>query len=230
MEAGAIHIIGVHDAVESQLVLKKVSQEPGEASGGQGLPAGIIDPCPVMRVEPAVLMLIPIGLVHLVRTPDIHRCQVVPLGIRAGIEEECLVGPLGERVGIDQALRPGGLKAGDQGGRLLEQRLHLRIWKGQHPVEDPGDFWREIPLPHTRMPREQIPRHGGAMSESHREAPAEALRRLDDCRHGPRGPAYPGDPQLHGLCRRAPRDAVGVLHDHPPTASRREMRMYQLYG
>ena len=97
MEAGALHIIGMCDAVEAQLVLEQVSQEPGKAPGGQGLATGIIDPGPVMEVEPAVLMLIPIGLVQLVGAPDIHDRQGMPLGIRAGITDECLVGPFGER-------------------------------------------------------------------------------------------------------------------------------------
>ena len=38
MEAGAVHIIGVRDAVEAQLVLEQVSEEPGKAPGGQRLP------------------------------------------------------------------------------------------------------------------------------------------------------------------------------------------------
>jgi hypothetical protein len=48
VEAGAVYIISVRDAVEAQLVLEQVSQEPGEASGGQGLPTSIIDPGAVM--------------------------------------------------------------------------------------------------------------------------------------------------------------------------------------
>ena len=156
----AFVIITVFDPVEPQLVLEQVAEEAGKAPGGQGLPAGIIDPCPVMRVEPAVLLLIGIGPVQLVGTPDIDDRQGVPLGIRPGITEQRLVSPLGERVGIDQALCPGGLEAGDQGGRLLQQRLHLDIREGQHPVEDAGDFGRQLPMPGPRVPREQIARHG----------------------------------------------------------------------
>ena len=137
-----------------------------------------------MGVEPAVLMLIAIGLVQLVGTPDIDDRQGVPLGIRAGIEEERLVGPLGERVGVDQALRPGGLEAGDQGGRLLEQRLHLGIGEGQHPVEDAGDFGREFPMPGARVPREQVARHGGAMPEGHGETSAHQARGVVGGLHG----------------------------------------------
>ena len=160
MEAGAIHIIGVHDPVEAQLVLKQVSEEPGKAPGRQRLPPRIIDPRPVMGVEPAVLLFITVALVQLVGTPDIHDRQGVPLGIRMGIKKERLVGPLSERIGVHQALCPGGLEAGDQGGRLLEHRLHLRIGEGQHPVEHPGDFGREIPMPGIGVPREQVARHG----------------------------------------------------------------------
>jgi hypothetical protein len=140
--------------VEAQLILKEVSEEPGKTPGGERLAPGIIDPGAVMRVEPAVLMLIGIRLVHLVRAPDIDGRQGLPLGIRARIEEERLVGPLGAWVGVDQALCPRCLEAGDQGGRLLEQRLHLGIREGQDPVEGSGDFWRELPTPGARMPRE----------------------------------------------------------------------------
>ena len=54
----ALVIVAVFDAVEAQLVLEQVAEEPGKAPGGQRLAPGIIDPGPVMRVEPAVLMLI----------------------------------------------------------------------------------------------------------------------------------------------------------------------------
>jgi hypothetical protein len=112
--------VPVCDTVEVQLVLEQVAEQPGKAPGGQRLPAGIIDPGPVMRVEPAVLLLVGIGPVHFVGVPDIHDRQGTPLGICPAIQEQRLVGPLGERVRIDQALRPGGLEARDQGGRLLE--------------------------------------------------------------------------------------------------------------
>jgi hypothetical protein len=102
----ALVIVPVFHTVEPQLVLKQVSEESSEAPGGEWLAPGIIDPGPVMRVEPAILMFIPIALVQLVGTPDIDDRQGVSLGIRAGVAEERLIGPLGERVGIDQALRP----------------------------------------------------------------------------------------------------------------------------
>ena len=111
MEAGAVHIIGVRDAFEAQLVLKQVAEEAGKASGGQRLPASIIDPGPVMRVEPAVLVLIGIALVQLVGAPDIDDRQWVSLGIRTGIEYERLVGPLSGQIGVDQALCPSRLEA-----------------------------------------------------------------------------------------------------------------------
>ena len=71
MEAGAVHIIGVYDIIEAQLVLKQVSQQSGKAPGGQRFAPGIIDPGPVMGVEPAVLLIIRIGPVQCVGTPDI---------------------------------------------------------------------------------------------------------------------------------------------------------------
>ena len=180
----ALVVIPMFHAVEAQLILEQVSEQPGKTPGGQRLPTGIIDPGAVMGVEPAVLMCVAVALVQLVGTPDIHHRQGVPLVIRAGIKDERLVGPLSERVGVDQALCPCRLKAGDEGRGLLEQCLHLRIGEGEYPVEDPRDFWCEIPMPGTRVPREQIPRHGGALPEGHGETPTHQARGVIRRLHG----------------------------------------------
>jgi hypothetical protein len=74
----ALVVVPMFHAVEAQLILTEVSEESGKASGGQRLAPGIIDPGPVMGVEPAILMRIPVGLVQLVGAPDIHDCQGVP--------------------------------------------------------------------------------------------------------------------------------------------------------
>ena len=71
-------VVPVFHAVEAYLVLEQVSQEPGKAPGRQGLPTDIIDPRPIMRVEPAVLVRIAIALIQLVGAPDIDDCQGVP--------------------------------------------------------------------------------------------------------------------------------------------------------
>ena len=65
----AFVVVAVVDPVETQLILEQITEQPGKAPGGQGLAPGVIDPGPVMRVEPAVLLFIAIGLVQLVRTP-----------------------------------------------------------------------------------------------------------------------------------------------------------------
>jgi hypothetical protein len=130
----------VLNAFEAELIFEEVLEEPSKASGGQGLPPCVIDPGAVIGIEPGVLMLVLVGAVHLVGSPDIHRSKGFTLAIGAIIEDQRLVRPLSQWVGIDKAVRPGLLQTRDQGCRLLQQGLHQGIREGKHPVEHPRNF------------------------------------------------------------------------------------------